>query len=108
MPGVTDVALEANIQRIENASESALDLSVGRTAVVGSLYITTRLSRVDAVTATMLNQPAAGKSFISAYPASTVGGNPTDIVLECYTNAFAVSVISVIINWIAVGEMILG
>lgn len=109
MPGGSPVAVEENFQRIENATEALYDIDRGVVNVVGSLVVTTRLSRVDSVVACLANTPpVAGACFIIAYPYSLGAGPVNQIILGVYTNGFAASGLSVPISWIAAGEMMLG
>lgn len=108
LPGINDQAMYENFQRIENISEAVADTDSGRLVVTGSIIVNTRLSRVDSVVASFANAPIANACFIAAYPAILTGGAPNQVAIFVYSNAFAASITSISISWMASGELILG
>lgn len=104
-PGAEELAVIQNFQRIENFSEATPDVAGGNQSITGSVVIETGLSRVDCVVASLGGVPAAATAYVRAFPDAN---NKSQITVTVYTNAFAVSGVPINVQWIAMGERILG
>jgi hypothetical protein len=91
-----------NFTRIENVFDRLEDVVTGVTSVTGNASIQTGLATVDGCLAGFSTDPSAGAAFISCAP-----GAAGIITVRVLTNAFVLSITSVSIRWVAIGELVL-
>lgn len=91
-----------NFTRLENVHEQMTDVRAGVKLVTGSAIIETGLANLDGVVANLSTDAQAGAAYVSAFVSSG-----SAITVRVLTSGFALSVIAVNVNWIAVGELIL-
>lgn len=94
--------LQDSFNRIRDAFRRIPRTDSGQTTFVGSIQITTNLTTVTRVVASLDGLPSANACFVRAAPVGS--GAPKDIYLFVYTNAFALAPVSMVVDWIAVGE----
>jgi hypothetical protein len=94
--------IDINFRRIVDALAALASFQQGIQAVTGSVVIDTGLALVDNVIASLNSAPAAGACFVRAYPVGS--SSPSDIQIDVYSNAFAISAVAVNVSWVAIGE----
>jgi hypothetical protein len=100
--------IDYNFKRITDAlaqqenTATYVDVAPGPdiTSVTGTRVLSTGLRVVTHVVASLRSVPVAGGCIVRAIPTGT---KPGDITLFVYSNAFALSVIPVDVEWIATG-----
>jgi len=91
-----------NFNRLENVFERMEDVLSGTVQVTGDLTFATGLTTVTQAVACLRTDPSAAAAYVACIPQA--GGT---VRVRVFTNAFALSVTAVFIQWMAAGELTL-
>lgn len=100
-PEALPAFLSLNFRRIADEVNRRFESYYGSSTVTGTATITTDLTEVLGVVASLTGIPSAGACFVRARVSSS---NSKDVVIDVYSNTFAVSAVGVGVAFLAVGR----
>lgn len=99
--------LETQFRRVGDSIEAIPEIDYGILTVTGSVEIVTNVINVEVVVAVFDDPPVAGAAYLRAIPVNVAenrGSDFSNILIDVYTNGFALSSTPIRVSWIAVGS----